>query len=629
MTDQQKIRNVAIIAHVDHGKTSLVDALMKQSHLFRDNQKEMSENLILDFNELEREKGITILAKNISIPFQDYKINIIDTPGHADFGGEVERTLTMADGVILLIDAQEGPMPQTRFVLKKAFELNLKPILIINKIDKAHADPAYALDKATDLFLMLATNEEQLDFPTLYAIGREGKIWNEIPEGDPTTWAKLPGDIQPLLEKIVETIPAPKGDINEPFLMQVGAMDYDLHVGRSLIGKIRRGTVKKGDPIVLLLENNKGETERYTGKVEKLQTRIGLEFKDIDSAGAGEIVSMSGIDVSAMGGTICSPKLEEKLPGIRISNPSVQITFEANTSPYAGKEGKFVTMKLLQQRLDYEKETNVGLTIKKIDEGRCSVAGRGELQLSILIETLRREGYEFQVRRPEVVLQEIDGVMSEPLEDLYVDVPEEYAGEVTQIVSKRKAELISMDTENGQTKFVYRILTRNLLGLRTSLLTATKGNVILANYLAEYVPFTKQAELFRKGVLIATETGEATSYALDMVQERGDLFIKPADKVYEGMIVGINKFQDDIEVNAVRAKHATNIRSATADAGIKLKPPVQLSIEFALAFLAKDEMLEVTPKNLRLRKILLGKTQRDVQRRKERNIEADAAHNNA
>ncbi len=629
MTDQQKIRNVAIIAHVDHGKTSLVDALMKQSHLFRDNQKEMSENLILDFNELEREKGITILAKNISIPFQDYKINIIDTPGHADFGGEVERTLTMADGVILLIDAQEGPMPQTRFVLKKAFELNLKPILIINKIDKAHADPAYALDKATDLFLMLATNEEQLDFPTLYAIGREGKIWNEIPEGDPTTWAKLPGDIQPLLEKIVEIIPAPKGDINEPFLMQVGAMDYDLHVGRSLIGKIRRGTVKKGDPIVLLLENNKGETERYTGKVEKLQTRIGLEFKDIDSAGAGEIVSMSGIDVSAMGGTICSPKLEEKLPGIRISNPSVQITFEANTSPYAGKEGKFVTMKLLQQRLDYEKETNVGLTIKKIDEGRCSVAGRGELQLSILIETLRREGYEFQVRRPEVVLQEIDGVMSEPLEDLYVDVPEEYAGEVTQIVSKRKAELISMDTENGQTKFVYRILTRNLLGLRTALLTATKGNVILANYLAEYVPFTKQAELFRKGVLIATETGEATSYALDMVQERGDLFIKPADKVYEGMIVGINKFQDDIEVNAVRAKHATNIRSATADAGIKLKPPVQLSIEFALAFLAKDEMLEVTPKNLRLRKILLGKTQRDVQRRKERNIEADAAHNNA
>lgn len=624
MTDQTKIRNVAIIAHVDHGKTSLVDALMKQSHLFRDNQREMNENLILDFNELEREKGITIKAKNISIAYKDYKINIIDTPGHADFGGEVERTLTMADGVILLIDAQEGPMPQTRFVLKKAFELNLKPILVINKIDKSHADPKRALDKATDLFLMLATHEDQLSFPTLYAIGREGKIWQTIPEGDPTTWAKLPGSIEPILETIVHTIPAPQGDKEGPFLMQVAAMDYDLHVGRSLIGRIRRGEASKGDPIVLLYENERGETERMTGRIDKLQTRVGLIFEDVDSATTGDIISINGIDASAIGGTICSPKQEEKLPAIKISNPSVQITFEANTSPYSGKEGKFVTMKLLQQRLDYEKETNVGLTIKKIDEGRCSVAGRGELQLSILIETLRREGYEFQVRRPEVVLQKIDGVISEPVEELFVDVPEEYAGEVTQIVSKRKGELISMDTENGQTKFMYRMLTRNLLGIRTALLTATKGNVIMANYLTGYVPFTKQPELFRKGVLIATETGDATSYALDTSQERGDLFVKPGDKLYEGMIVGINKFQDDIEVNAVRAKHATNIRSATADAGIKLKPPLPLSIEFALAFLAKDEMLEVTPKNLRLRKIILVKSMRDVQKRRERNMNEDA-----
>jgi GTP-binding protein len=334
----------------------------------------------------------------------------------------------------------------------------------------------------------------------------------------------------------------------------------------------------------------------------------------------GDIISINGIDESAIGGTICKPGNEEMLPAIKISNPSVQITFEANTSPLAGKEGKFVTMKLLQQRLDYEKETNVGLTIKKIDEGRCSVAGRGELQLSILIETLRREGYEFQVRKPEVVLQTIEKVVCEPLEELYVDVPEAYAGEVTQTVSKRKGELVSMETENGQTQFMYKILTRNLLGLRTALLTATKGNVILGNYLAEYVPFTKQDELFRKGVLIATETGEATSYALNMSQERGDLFVKSSDKVYEGMVVGINKFQDDIEVNAVRAKHATNIRSATADAGIKLKPPIPLSIEFALAFLAKDEMLEVTPKNLRLRKVLLDKTQRDMQKRKDRNM---------
>lgn len=625
MTDQAHIRNVAIIAHVDHGKTSLVDVLMKQSHLFRDNQKEMNENLILDFNELEREKGITIQAKNISIPYQDYKINIIDTPGHADFGGEVERTLTMADGVILLIDAQEGPMPQTRFVLKRALELQLKPILIINKIDKSHADPKRALDKANDLFLMLAKRDEDLEFPTLYAIGREGKVWKQIPEGDPSTWAKLPGDITPILETIVEHIPAPKGEKTEPFMMQVASMDYDTHVGRSLIGRIRRGEAKRGDPIVLLLPNQKGEVEKFKGKIEKLQTRIGLEFKDVDLATTGDIISISGIDVSAIGGTVCSPEKEEVLPSIKISNPSVQITFEANTSPYAGKEGKFVTMKLLQQRLDYEKETNVGLTIKKIDEGRCSVAGRGELQLAILIETLRREGYEFQVRRPEVVLQEVDKVTCEPVEELFIDVPDEYAGEITQIVSKRKGELISMDSENGQTKFMYKILTRNLLGIRTVMLTSTKGNVIMANYLSDYVPYTKQADLFRKGVLIATETGDATSYALNMCQERGELFVQPADKIYEGMIVGVNKFQEDIEVNAVRAKHATNIRSATADAGIKLKPPVQLSIEFALAFLAKDEMLEVTPQNLRLRKIHLSKTARDVQKRKDRNLDADAS----
>lgn len=621
MTDQAHIRNVAIIAHVDHGKTSLVDALMKQSHLFRDNQKEMNENLILDFNELEREKGITIQAKNISIPYKDYKINIIDTPGHADFGGEVERTLTMADGVILLIDAQEGPMPQTRFVLKRALELQLQPILIINKIDKSHADPKHALDKANDLFLMLAKRDEDLEFPTLYAIGREGKVWTTLPEGDPTTWAKLPGDITPILETIIERIPAPKGDKDGPFQMQVASMDYDTHLGRSFIGRIRRGEAKKGAPIVLLQPDPlTGEVTKYKGKIDRLQSRIGLEFKDTELAATGDIVSFSGIDISAIGGTVCAPELEEILPAIKISNPSVQITFEANTSPYAGKEGKFVTMKLLQQRLDYEKETNVGLTIKRIDEGRCSVAGRGELQLSILIETLRREGYEFQVRRPEVVLQRINNVLCEPVEELFVDVPDEYAGEVTQIVNKRKGDLMSMESENGQTKFVYKILTRNLLGIRNVMLTSTKGNVIMANYLSEYIPVTKQPELFRKGVLVATEQGDATSYALNMSQERGDLFVSPSDKIYEGMIVGINKFPDDIDVNAVRAKHATNIRSATADAGIKLKPSIPLSIEFALAFLAKDEMLEVTPKNLRLRKIHLTKTAREIANRKERGM---------
>jgi len=619
MIEQKKIRNIAIIAHVDHGKTSLVDSIMKQSQVFRENQKEMNDELILDFNELEKEKGITILAKNISVRYGGYKINIIDTPGHADFGGEVERTLTMADGVILLIDAQEGPMPQTRFVLKKALELNLRPILVINKIDKTHADPVSALDKASDLFLSLATTEEQLDFPVLYAIGRLGKVWTELPPGGPSDWAKEEGTVTPLLDVIISAIPAPTGDIDAPFKMQIAAMDYDAHVGRSLIGRILTGKVSIGDPLKLL-KTEKDEVKKILGKVEKLQVREGIVFSDIETAIAGDIVSISGIDESAFGATLGDRSLTEALPSIKISNPSVQITFEASTSPLVGKEGKFVTMKQIQSRLDYEKETNIGLNIKKIDEGSCSVAGRGELQLAILIETLRREGYEFQVKRPEVVLQTIDGVVSEPLEELFIDVPDEYAGVVTQALSERKAELLEMMSDNGQTSFKYKILTRKLLGLRTVLLTGTKGNVILSNYLLKYVPFTKQAELFRKGVLISMASGPATSYALNMIQDRGDVFVTSADEVYEGMIVGINKFPDDIEVNAARKKHANNMRSSTADMAIKLKPALNLTLEFALSFIAKDEMLEVTPKSLRLRKIYLTKTAREVQKRKERNL---------
>lgn len=618
MIDPQKIRNVAIIAHVDHGKTSLVDSLLKQSNIFRENQKEMDEQLILDSGELEREKGITIRAKNIAIAYNGYKINIIDTPGHADFGGEVERTLSMADTVILLVDAQEGPMPQTRFVLKRALEMNLKPIVIVNKIDKSYANPQKALDKVTDLFLNLATSTEQLDFHTFYAIGRIGKIWAQLPEGDLTKAGELPATIQPLLDEIVNNTNAPSLDTEAPFQMQVNGMEYDPHVGRYLIGRIQRGTAKKGMNVVLLHTEN-DEVKQYKGKIEKLLSREGLLFKEIDSAPAGEIVAIAGIDVSAIGGTLCDPANPEQLPAMKLTNPSVKISFEANTSPLVGKEGKYVTMKQVQQRLDLEKENNIGLTIKKINENSCSVAGRGELQLSILIETLRREGYEFQVRKPEVVLKEEDGVLMEPIEDFYLETPELYVGEITQILSARNAELLSMETENGQTQFHYRILTRNLLGIRQPLLTATKGNVIMSNYLFGYVPVTKQPEQYRRGVLIATEPGQAIAYALNTVQERGDLFVVPGDEVYEGMIVGINKFPEDLDVNVSKGKHASAVRqSSSVTTDVRLKAPVQLSLEFALAFIAKDEMIEVTPQNLRMRKVYLGKSERDVMRRKEK-----------
>jgi len=621
MIDQSKIRNIAIIAHVDHGKTSLVDALLKQSNIFRDNQKEMDENLILDSGELEKEKGITIRAKNISIAYKDFKINIIDTPGHADFGGEVERTLSMADSCILLVDAQEGPMPQTRFVLKKALELDLKPIIIVNKIDKSYANPKRALDRVTDLFLNLATNPDQLDFKIFYAIGRIGKVFRELPEGDLTKSGELPATLEPLLEEIINHTPAPKGDQSAPFQMQVTGMEYDPHVGRYLVGRIIRGVARKGQSVVLIHTADK-ETIKHTGKIEKLLSREGLVFKEVDQAPSGEIVAIGGIDVSGIGGTICDSAHPEQLPPLKLSNPSVKITFEANTSPLAGREGQFVTMKFVQQRLELEKENNVGLTIKKIDESSCSVAGRGELQLSILIETLRREGYEFQVRKPEVVLKEEAGVVMEPLEELIIDVPDDQVGNITTNLSQRNAELISMESENNQTEFMYKILTRNLLGLRQVLLTATKGNVIMNNFLLGYVPLTKQPDIYRKGVLIATETGKSMGYAMNTVQERGDLFISPGDDVYEGMIIGINKYPEDLDVNPAKAKHATAVRQSSAvTTDVRLKAPMQLTLEFALAFIAKDEMLEVTPKNLRMRKIVLNKSLRDVENRRQRQIE--------
>jgi len=618
----EHIRNIAIIAHVDHGKTTLVDAFLKQSHIFRDNQIEMSQEMILDSNELEREKGITILAKNIAIMYKEYKINIIDTPGHADFGGEVERTLTMADGCLLLVDAQEGTMPQTKFVLKKALELGLKPIVVINKIDKKFANAKKALDKVNDLFLQLATDMSQLDFPVFYAIGREGKVWNEMPEGDLTIANSIQGDIRPLLDGIVESIPAPTTE-EGTFQMQIASIEQDSHQGKFLVGKIKRGKVKIGDSVVVLLKDQK-----VSGKVKTIRTREGLGFKYFDEASSGDIVGIAGIDINAIGGTLTAASNPEKMSEIKISNPSVQIRFEANTSPFMGKEGKYVSSKQLQERLDREAEGNISLKISKLDGGAYTVAGRGELQLSILIETMRREGYEFQVRRPEVIIQEIEGKKFEPLEELYIEVPTEYQGTVTQALSERKAELLTleMDDSSNQAKFMYKILTRNLLGLRTKLLTETKGNLIINNFLLDYVPYTHQEEMFRRGVLLASEGGTAMGYSLNTIQDRGELIIEPGTQVYEGMIIGIHKYENDLEVNVIKERQKSAVRMKHDEiTQTSLKSIKTLTLEFALLFLNKDEILEITPQNLRLRKQHLTKTQRDWARRDNLNDYAKAA----
>ena len=613
---QDTIRNVAIIAHVDHGKTTLVDAIMKQCHLFRDNQEEMGQTQILDSNDLEREKGITILAKNISVRYQGYKINVIDTPGHADFGGEVERTLNMAEGCILLVDAREGVMAQTKVVLKKALELGLKVIVLINKIDQKLANVKDSENEVQNLVLDLATRDDQLDFPVLYAISREGKVFTQMPEGDLTVPNVTTGNVTPLLDAIINIVPAHVGDDKAPFQMQINAMEYDSHNGRYLIGKINRGTVKQGQPVVLVTSDEE-KAQKVQGRTKRILTREGMEWIDVNEASAGEIVAVAGIDSTAIGGTLCDINNVEAMPALKISPPSVSIKFEANTSPLVGKEGQFVTASLLQKRLDQEKENNATLEIKSGDGGSYVVAGRGELQLSILIETLRREGFEFQVRKPEVILREIDGKLHEPLETLFIEVPSEYLSVVTQALSDRNGQMIDMRNIGGQTKFEYEILTRNLFGLRNDLITATKGNLIFGSSFKEYVPKQGESNVYRKGVIISMDNGEARAYALNMIQERGQLFIKPGDAVYEGMIMGMNKYDEDMEANPTKERHKTSVRMSHAEVTqISLKQYMALTLEFALAFLKEDEILEVTPKSLRLRKVHLSKTERDWMKRR-------------
>ena len=599
---QENIRNVAIIAHVDHGKTTLVDAFMKQTHMFRDNQEEMTQTRILDSGELEKEKGITIKAKNIAIKYGDYKINIIDTPGHADFGGEVERTLNMADSCLLLVDAQEGPMPQTKFVLKKALEMGLKPILVVNKIDKKLANCKRTINKVQDLFLELATDSSQLDFPVFYAIAREGKVFVQIPEDLNNTV----GDATPILDEIINSTPAPKGDIQGPFQMQITTLEYNNHLGRYLIGRINRGTVHLGQPVVLLTKEGK-----LQGRVRELFTKEGLTWVPVKNSIAGDIVAITGIESTAIGATLCDISNQEALPDINITPPSVKVKFEANSSPFAGKEGKFVTAKQLEQRLMQEKDLNISLDITQVGGSTYYVAGRGELQLSILVEQLRREGYEFQLSKPEVVLIEKDGVTLEPVEELIIDAPSEYLSTITQEVSSRKGEMLNIENTDNQTRFTYKILTRNLIGLHRILMNATKGTALISSYISEYIPYEKHEPLFRKGVIISAETGTTLAYSLTTLQDRGQLFVGPSQEVYQGMILGINNHEQDLDVNPCKARQKTNVRMLRSElTEISLKTPIQLTIEYALSFINEDELIEITPKNIRLRKKLLTDVQR-------------------
>lgn len=593
------IRNIAIIAHVDHGKTTLVDFLLKQSHTFRENQEEMQQTTILDSNPLERERGITILAKNTAVMYHDTKINIIDTPGHADFSGEVERTLNMADGALLIVDAQEGPMPQTKFVLKKALQLGLKMVVVINKVDKQLADIPHTLERINDLFLELATDTEHLEFPVIYAIGREGKAALKSEDVAAAT------DLDPIFQVIINDIPAPKV-AEGAFQMLVTSLGYDAHKGKHVIGRITRGSAKKGQNIVLLNEAG----EKVPSKIDTISVTKGLDKMPVDEAPGGEIVDITGIADAKIGDTITDPSDPTPLPRISIEEPTIKISLGANTSPFAGKEGKFSNSRQILERLNKELETNVSLRVENQGD-KFMLSGRGELHLSVLIETLRREGYEFQVGKPEVIIKEIDGVKMEPVEDVMIDVPDEYQGAVTQELGQRRGEMTHMEAEgNGNTRFEYKIPSKALLGIRSILLTKTKGTAVLNTIFDKYAPVTPPVEQIRNGVLIASESGTATTYGLNNSQERGITFIEPSEKVYEGMIIGLNSRREDMELNVVKEKKQTNIRASSADIAVILTPPLKMSLEQYLDFIEEDELLEVTPLNLRPRKKLLSKIDR-------------------
>jgi GTP-binding protein len=599
--DPKKIRNIAIIAHVDHGKTTLIDGLLKQSKTFRDNQTEMSQNLIMDSGDQERERGITITAKVTAVQHDDYRVNIIDTPGHADFSGEVERTLNMADGCLLIVDAQEGPMPQTKFVLGKALANELKPVVIINKIDKSGSRLAEVEDELANLFLELAVHEDQLHYHTYYAIGREGKAW-KTPPADATEEA----DLSVIFDAIIEDIPAPEVDIDQPFQMLISALAWDSFKGKYAIGRINRGHVSQGDQVSLCKKD--GTISKF--KVDSILVSNGIGTTPIDKSYAGEIVQLTGISDAQIGETIADDQNPEALPVLEIEAPTLQIYLGPNTSPFRGTEGDFSTSRQIGERLRKELESNVGLRVEEEKIGFL-VSGRGELHLSVLIETLRREGYEFEVGRPQVVTKEVDGKTVEPIEELIIEVPAEHVGAVQMELGARKANLTEQfASTKGVTKLVYELPTRALLGLRNILTTNTKGTAIMNSLTIDYRPQTEALKQLRNGVIIAFETGVTTPYALQTAESRGDILIGPAEKIYAGQIVGINKRSEDMEMNVCKAKHLTNMRSSSSDGTVQLTPPIIFSLEECLDFIENDELLEVTPKSLRLRKAELDPNKR-------------------
>ncbi len=598
----KKIRNTAIIAHVDHGKTTLVDGLLKQSKTFRENEAEMSQTLIMDSNDQEKERGITILAKNTAITYKNTKINIIDTPGHADFGGEVERTLNMAEGVILLIDAQEGPMPQTSFVLKKAFELSLKIIVVINKIDKQNADVESTVNKTYDLFLELATKDSQLDFPIYYAITREGKSWKEMPND-----MSEEADFTPILDAIIEHIPAPLSNDKGLLQMQVSALDWDNFMGKYAIGKITSGVLKTGQQVAVV--NNMGLVEN--SKVEKIFIAQGLKKFEVLTAHSGDIVSVAGSKKASIGDTLSSIENPVAMPPIKIEEPTLSISIFANTSPFAGREGKFVTARHLLERIKKEVETNISMKLNIDPNGAYVLSGRGELHLSVFIETLRREGCELQVGKPKVITKEIDGKVCEPIEELTIDVDSSYVGAVISEVNKRRGILLNQ-TENsdGSARLIFEISTRGTLGLRNVIMTSSKGTATTNSIFVRFAQSTGKIPKLRNGVLICFKNGKAVTYGLDIAQKRGIVFIPPGTEIYEGMIAGLNSRENDLEINVAKEKHLTNVRASTSDFAPYLTPPTIMSLEQCIDFLEDDELLEVTPKNLRLRKKILNSAAR-------------------
>jgi len=605
------IRDIAIIAHVDHGKTTLVDGMLKQTHTFRDNQAEMQQTTILDSNDLERERGITILAKNTSVSYNGVKINIVDTPGHADFGGEVERVLNMADAALLIVDAAEGPLPQTKFVLQKALQAGLKIILVINKIDKKDARPAETLQETEELFLKLATTNKHLEFPVVYAIGRDGKAWKNLPSREEMD---KPGDLAPLFETILETVSNGVVKLDQPLQMLISTIDYDTHLGKLAVGRIRAGVLKIGQRIVLSTPT--GNFGNFS--IAKLYINVGITRVAVNEAGSGEIVAIAGINEFKIGQTVTDPSAPTPLPEITIDEPTLKLTIGANTSPMAGREGKFVTSRQIGQRLDKEAEINLGMRFTDLGGGIYEVIGRGELHLAILLETLRREGFEMQVSRPMVILKD----KKEPYEEIYIEVPDEYVGVITSEMGRRRGEMRDMGTDHrGSTLFTYLISQRNMIGVRNNLLTQTKGTVVLNSSFMGYQELGLVAENVRNGVLVALDAGKVLAYSLENAQQRGITFVEPGEEVYAGMIVGLGTRDQDVELNMCKGKHLTNTRAASADIRTILTPATKMSLEQALDFIGDDELLELTPNNIRVRKKYLTKLDRVRNARKERSAD--------